>query len=54
MSVVSTTKILLQKLRDEEWEPFIDTVKSFCEKNEIDVLDMNARYITRGRPLSTR
>jgi hypothetical protein len=32
MSVVSTTKILLQKLRNEEWEPFIDTVKSFCEK----------------------
>jgi hypothetical protein len=50
MSVVSTTKMLLQKLRNEEWEPFIDIVKSFCEKNEIDVLDMNARYIARGRP----
>jgi hypothetical protein len=26
----------------------LDTVKSFCEKNEIDVPDMNARY-TRAR-----
>jgi len=32
MSVVLTTKSLLQNLRNEEWEPFLDTVKSFCEK----------------------
>jgi hypothetical protein len=52
-SAVSTTKLLLQKLRNEEWEPFLDTVKSFCEKNEIDVPDMNARY-TRARGRSYR
>jgi hypothetical protein len=50
MSAVSTTKLLIQKLRNEEWEPFLDTVKSFCEKNEIDVPDMNASYTgARGR-----
>jgi hypothetical protein len=32
MIVVSTTKSLLQKLRNEECEPFLNTVKSFCEK----------------------
>jgi hypothetical protein len=48
MTVVSTTKLLLQKLRNEEWEPFFDIVKSFCERNEIEVPDMNACY-TRAR-----
>jgi len=33
MSVVLTTKSLLQNLRNEEWEPFLEIVKSFCEKN---------------------
>jgi len=52
--LVSTSKLLIQKLRNEEWERFLDTVKSFCEKkNEIDVLDMNARY-TRARDRSCR
>jgi hypothetical protein len=45
MIVISTTKLLLQKLRNEEWKPFIDIVKSFCERNEIEVPDMNACYI---------
>ena len=50
MSVVSTTKLLLQKLGNEEWELFLDIVQSFCEKNEIEVSDMNARYTkARGR-----
>jgi len=30
MSVVLTTKSLLQNLRNEEWEPFLEIVKSFC------------------------
>jgi hypothetical protein len=34
MSAVSTTKLLLQRLRNEECEPFFDTVKSFCEKRK--------------------
>jgi len=54
MKVVLTTKSLLQNLRNENWEPFLNTVKSFCEKkNEIDVPDMNARY-TRARGRSCR
>jgi hypothetical protein len=53
MKLVSTTKSLLQNLRNEKGEHFLDTVKSFCEKNEIDVPDMNARY-TRARGRSCR
>jgi len=53
MTMVSTTKSLLQNLRNEEWEPFLDTIKSFCEENEIDVPDLNARY-TRARGRSCR
>ncbi|XP_062167014.1 uncharacterized protein LOC133873313 [Alnus glutinosa] len=50
MKLVSTTKSLLQNLRNEKWEHFLDTVKSFCEKNEIDVPDMNGRYTgARGK-----
>jgi hypothetical protein len=48
MTIVSTTKLLLQKLRNEEWEFFLGIVKSFCERNEIEVPDMNACY-TRAR-----
>ena len=53
MTIVSTTKLLLQKLRNEEWKPFLDIVKSFCERNEIEVLDINACY-TRARGRSCR
>ena len=53
MIVVSTTKLLLQKLRNEEWEPFLVIVKSFCERNEIEVPDMKACY-TRARGRSRR
>ena len=48
MHLVSTTKSLIQKLRDGEWEPLLARVISFCEQREIDIPDMNARY-TKGR-----
>ncbi|XP_075640164.1 uncharacterized protein LOC142611897 [Castanea sativa] len=60
MNFVSSTKALIQKFKDEEWENLIQkfkdeewenlltTVKSFCEARDIDVPDMNARYVERG------
>ncbi|XP_030940051.1 zinc finger MYM-type protein 1-like [Quercus lobata] len=48
MNFVSSTKALIQKFRDEEWDNLLTTVKSFCEARDIDVLDMNARYVKRG------
>lgn len=44
INVVSTIKSLIQKLRDDEWEPLLDIVKTFYEQHEIDVLNMNAYY----------
>jgi hypothetical protein len=36
--LVSTSKLLIQKLRNEEWERFLDTVKSFCEKKKMKLM----------------
>ena len=47
MHLVSSTKALIQKFRDDAWDDILTIVISFCEKHCIDVLDMNARYVTR-------
>ena len=50
MHLVSTTKSLIQKLRDDGWVPLVASVTSFCEQHEIDILDLNACYTkARGR-----
>ncbi|XP_022859955.1 uncharacterized protein LOC111380583 [Olea europaea var. sylvestris] len=43
---VSTTKQLLQKLRDDNWEEFLQEVKSFCSKNNITIPDLEGLYNT--------
>ena len=48
MHLVSTTKSLIQELRDDGWEPLLASIISFCEQHEIDIPDMNAHY-TKGR-----
>ena len=48
MHLVSTTKSLIQELRDDGWEPLLASVIPFCEQHEIDIPDMNACY-TKGR-----
>ncbi|KAG6646247.1 hypothetical protein CIPAW_08G180800 [Carya illinoinensis] len=53
MSLVSTTKVLIQNLRDDKWESLLTNVKSFCEKHQIDIPDMNDQY-TRVRGKSRR
>ena len=39
----------LQMMRDEGWQIFYDEVSSFCEKNKIDVPNMDDIFIARGR-----
>ena len=39
----------LQMMRDEGWQIFYDEVSSFCEKNKINVLNMDDILIARGR-----
>ncbi|KAJ1687974.1 hypothetical protein LUZ63_019364 [Rhynchospora breviuscula] len=45
LSLVSSTKMLIQKLRDDGWEPLLEKVNSFCHKHEIKLLDMSCRYV---------
>ncbi|KAL8155590.1 uncharacterized protein LOC141686788 [Apium graveolens] len=50
MSLVYTTKSLLQVLRDEACDTLFENVKSFCEKYVIEIPIMNDRYKAgRGR-----
>ena len=51
MHLVSLTKRLLQKCKDDGWEPLLENVNSFCGKHDIEIPDMSARYTAgRGRP----
>ncbi|XP_062158828.1 uncharacterized protein LOC133866325 [Alnus glutinosa] len=47
MNLVSSTKAYIQQYRDDKWDDLLTNVKSFCEKRNIDVPDMSARYIAR-------
>ncbi|XP_057493209.1 uncharacterized protein LOC130778717 [Actinidia eriantha] len=50
MHLVSTTKVLIQKVREIGWDPLFGKVKLFCEKHDIEILDMSAQYnARRGR-----
>ncbi|XP_025702777.1 uncharacterized protein [Arachis hypogaea] len=50
MHVISTSKLLLQKLRDNGWCNLLKIVKKFCKKHEIDIPDMRTQYtVGRGR-----
>ncbi|KAL7111560.1 hypothetical protein ACP275_05G096600 [Erythranthe tilingii] len=52
MHLVSTTKQLLQNLRDDGWDTFMNDVTSFCERNEVDVPDMSCAYeVGRGKSI---
>ncbi|GMI87762.1 hypothetical protein like AT1G19260 [Hibiscus trionum] len=47
MHLVSSTKPLLQKLRDGGWNNLIVKVRSFCDSINIPIPDLNARYVAR-------
>ncbi|XP_057538192.1 uncharacterized protein LOC130815725 [Amaranthus tricolor] len=47
--LVSTTKNVLQKMRDEGWDNLLKKVITFCTKHEIDVPSMDAHYVPQGR-----
>jgi ribosomal protein L22 len=47
MGLVSSTKTCIQRYRDDKWELLLTKVKSFCNTRNIDVPDMNARYVER-------
>ncbi|XP_074327469.1 uncharacterized protein LOC141665381 [Apium graveolens] len=44
MHLVSTTKMLIQKLRSDGWESLLENVRSLCERHTILIPYMNAPY----------
>jgi len=49
MHLVTTTKTLIQKLRDDGWETLLEEVTSFCKHQDIDVPDMDDCFSSVGR-----
>jgi glycine cleavage system regulatory protein len=45
MHFVTTTKTLIQKLRDDDWETLLEEVTSFYKHQDIEVPDMNACFL---------
>ncbi|KAJ3696949.1 hypothetical protein LUZ61_000654 [Rhynchospora tenuis] len=43
--LVSSTKQLLQKLRDNGWEPLMEQVTSFCLEHGVELPNMNSMYV---------
>ena len=53
MGLVSTTKSLIQRLRDFGWDDLLENVRSFCTNHDIEIPDMSASFsdIIRSRRL---
>lgn len=51
LDLVSNTKVLLGKLRENGWESLLEEVQTFCLKHDIEVPDLNRKYVdvTRSR-----
>ncbi|XP_052209297.1 uncharacterized protein LOC127812808 [Diospyros lotus] len=49
ITLVKICKQSLQVMRDNEWDLFLKAMVSFCEKQNIDVPDMDGVFIRRGR-----
>ena len=40
--MVSSTKMLIQKLREDDWNSLLENVLSFYEEHDLSVPDLNA------------
>jgi len=47
MQLFCSTKISIQKLRDDGWQILLKGVILFCEQHNIDMLDFNSIYVAR-------
>ncbi|CAL9000882.1 unnamed protein product [Prunus brigantina] len=44
LNLVASIKMELDELRNNGWDDFIQSVRSFCEKHEISMPNMGARH----------
>ncbi|XP_021724324.1 zinc finger MYM-type protein 1-like [Chenopodium quinoa] len=49
MELVTYTKIVLQKMREQGWDTLLNKVTSFCAKHGIVVPTMDSPYVPQGR-----
>ncbi|KAL7154812.1 hypothetical protein ABFS83_03G028300 [Erythranthe nasuta] len=49
MTLVQVSKIQIQSLRESGWSSLLDGVTTFCEKHGVDIPQMDAKYVARGR-----
>ncbi|XP_010667227.2 uncharacterized protein LOC104884300 [Beta vulgaris subsp. vulgaris] len=47
IKLVSTSQTLIQEMRENGWESFLDSVGLFCQQHDILVPNMNAPYLAR-------
>lgn len=50
MSLVKSTKRQLQKFRDDGWNSLLVKVSSFCEKHDIENLNMEEEFVNTKKP----
>jgi hypothetical protein len=48
MQLIIDVKEQLQDMRDNGWDPLFKRVKTFCDKNEIEVPNMDKEINARG------
>ncbi|XP_023756095.1 uncharacterized protein LOC111904576 [Lactuca sativa] len=48
LRLVVSTKLLLQKMKDERWDSFLSHVKSFCLERNIDIPNLSSSYFSIG------
>ena len=49
ISLLITAKRQLQKTRDQGWDALLNSVSSFCVKYDIEIPNMDAFHIVRGK-----
>jgi hypothetical protein len=50
MSLVKLSKQRLQNMRDDGWPSLLSEVALFCEKHDIDIVNMDDAFVLRGKP----
>ena len=50
MNLVRIAKVRLQSMRDSGWLQLLNQVTTFCEKHDMECLNMEDTYAARGRP----
>ncbi|KAL4583756.1 hypothetical protein LXL04_008339 [Taraxacum kok-saghyz] len=48
LRLVTSTKVLLQKMKNERWDDLLSCVTTFCQKRKIEIPDLSSSYSSRG------